>query len=142
MKLILQELRKLNIKRCPNCQEFKSLDSFFKDNSKPSKLSCYCKECGKKRFRSDPTTAKKAHYKKQYGITLEDYNTLFNNQNGHCAICNLHQSELSRALAVDHCHITGKIRGLLCSNCNTSLGLLKDSVLNFEKAIKYLTKTK
>lgn len=59
-----------------------------------------------------------------------------------CAICNLHQAELSLTLAVDHCHKTGKIRGLLCVNCNQGIGKFKDSVFLLEAAIKYLQKSK
>ena len=64
---------------------------------------------------------------KKYGISPSDYELLFEQQNGKCKICEAHQSELHLRLAVDHNHKTGKIRSLLCSSCNTALGLLKDS---------------
>lgn len=73
-----------------------------------------------------------------YGITLEDYDNLYNNQEGKCAICSRHQTELKRPLSVDHCHKSGIIRGLLCDNCNMSLGLLKDNIETLQQAIKYL----
>lgn len=76
--------------------------------------------------------------RKQFGITLEDYNQMFNNQNGCCAICNKHQGEFKKALAVDHNHSTGKIRGLLCFKCNTFLGKANDDVNVLSNAIKYL----
>lgn len=60
----------------------------------------------------------KGHQLKKFGLTLEVYNQMFTNQEGKCKICNNHQSELRSALAVDHCHTTGEIRGLLCGNCN------------------------
>jgi hypothetical protein len=75
---------------------------------------------------------------RRYGITLETYNVLFAKQEGKCAICERHQSECKRAFAVDHDHDTGEVRGLLCSNCNTALGLLKDSPEITEKATQYL----
>lgn len=74
----------------------------------------------------------------KYGLTLEDYDKLFKEQNGCCAICETHQSELKHSLSVDHNHETNKIRGLLCNNCNRSIGLLKDDIEVLEKAIVYL----
>ena len=55
-----------------------------------------------------------------------------------CKICGKHQSELTLSLNVDHCHITGKIRGLLCGNCNKALGLFKDNTKSLKNAINYL----
>ena len=77
--------------------------------------------------------------KYQYGITLDDYNQMFADQNGCCAICGLHQSEFKKALHVDHCHTTDKVRGLLCAECNLGLGKFKDNIQTLENAIRYLT---
>jgi len=55
-----------------------------------------------------------------------------------CAICLTSDVDLEKLLAVDHCHTTGKVRGLLCSNCNLALGNFKDNITNLEQAIKYL----
>lgn len=63
-----------------------------------------------------------AELKYKYGITKEDYNKLFKEQNGKCAICGKHQIDLNVRLCVDHNHLTGAIRGLLCMKCNYSLG--------------------
>ena len=71
------------------------------------------------------------------GITLDQYEIMLKNQNGVCAICN-HVSKDGRQLCVDHCHKTGKIRGLLCSACNTTLGFMEDDVKRLFSAIKYL----
>ncbi|MBU2051427.1 MAG: endonuclease VII domain-containing protein [Gammaproteobacteria bacterium] len=62
---------------------------------------------------------------KRGGITLEEYNQMFAKQNGCCAICGKHQSELKNRLAIDHNHETGEIRGLLCTSCNITLGWLE-----------------
>lgn len=67
-----------------------------------------------------------------------DYNKLFIEQNGCCKICKRPQTEFKKKLAVDHCHITGKTRGLLCNNCNTILGHAKDNIKTLQNAIKYL----
>lgn len=61
----------------------------------------------------------------KFGITIDDYNAMFEKQQGRCAVCHKHQSELKRTLDVDHNHITGQIRGLLCSSCNTAIGALE-----------------
>ena len=58
------------------------------------------------------------YLEKGYGVTIEQYNDLFQKQNGECAICHKPQSEMKLQLSVDHCHTTGKTRGLLCQRCN------------------------
>ncbi len=78
--------------------------------------------------------------KMRHGLDLEGYNVLFNDQNGKCAICGKHQSELKKALFVDHCHKTGKVRGLLCFQCNVGIGNLGDDIENLRCAILYLNK--
>lgn len=75
----------------------------------------------------------------QYGISLEEYNSQLNIQNRLCAICNLPPNK-QFALAVDHDHQTGKIRELLCINCNMALGGFKDNIKLLQKAIQYLNK--
>jgi hypothetical protein len=62
--------------------------------------------------------SRKSHLKRIYGLTLEDYDTLFEKQKGCCAICDRHQSELRGTFHIDHSHVDGRIRGLLCNNCN------------------------
>jgi hypothetical protein len=74
--------------------------------------------------------------KYNFGITLEEYDALFDSQDGKCAICLLPPS--GRQLAVDHDHKTGKIRGLLCTKCNVALGLLNDDIGRLFLAIEYL----
>jgi hypothetical protein len=73
-----------------------------------------------------------------YGITLDDYNNMFENQEGRCWICKRHHSELERTLHVDHCHATGKVRGLLCDRCNMTLGALEDNIVFMQNMILYL----
>jgi hypothetical protein len=82
------------------------------------------------------------YYKKRYGITLLEYNTLLINQDYRCAICNIPESNIKHGrntyFAVDHCHITGKVRGLLCYKCNSVLGFVNDDIKCLNNAIKYL----
>jgi len=81
---------------------------------------------------------KKRHdteFRKKFGIGLHQYQTMLKEQNGVCYIC---EKEDFRNLAVDHCHTTGKVRRLLCTNCNTALGKFNDNVDLLSKAIEYL----
>lgn len=80
-----------------------------------------------------------------HGITIDDYKVMFDAQGGVCAICGREETNLLsrktgriRQLAVDHCHETGKIRGLLCSNCNMGIGYFRDDPEIMRKAITYL----
>lgn len=79
---------------------------------------------------------------RNYGITIDIYREMLNNQDHKCAICGGEGFTMAThhktKLVVDHCHSTGVVRGLLCHNCNRALGLLQDSRLVLENAIKYL----
>jgi hypothetical protein len=93
-----------------------------------------------------PRKAKCQNLRRHFNITLDEYEVILERQNGTCAICGNNETAVRRGtselryLAVDHCHESGKIRGLLCSKCNTGLGLLRDSKELLRKAIQYLTK--
>ncbi len=78
--------------------------------------------------------------RRAYAISDEFYEDMKARQNNCCDICGKHASENKQALAIDHCHDTGKIRGLLCSTCNLALGYLNDNINLFANAIKYLNK--
>jgi len=83
-------------------------------------------------------------FKKKFSITLDDYDKMFEAQNGVCAICSEPETFIMKgrthSLAVDHCHSTGKVRGLLCRQCNQMLGYAKDKIEILNKAIEYLKK--
>jgi len=81
---------------------------------------------------------KNLNLKRCYGITIEQYDQMFNVQEGKCKVCGKHQNELKQPLSVDHNHITGKVRGLLCPNCNTILGYAKDDINILQNVINYL----
>lgn len=70
--------------------------------------------------------ARRWHLKSKYNLSLCDYNKMFNNQEGCCAICGRHQSKLTKVLSVDHNHGTEEVRGLLCSKCNTFIGYINE----------------
>ncbi len=75
---------------------------------------------------------------KHFRLKHFQYQNLLLEQNNQCKICGVEPDPDGRKLAVDHCHTTGKIRGLLCSNCNTALGLMYDNKDLLQKAIDYL----
>ena len=111
--------------------EFRSLDKVLKKYStictaceyKQNKLALEIKKLERK---TKGKKSKLERYSKPT-TTMEEYNELFIKQNGCCAICGIHQGKLNKKLAKDHCHTTGKNRGLLCGNCNLALGLLKEN---------------
>ncbi len=88
-------------------------------------LQTYCKDCKYNRQLMD-----------SFGITLADYDKMFEEQDGNCAICGL--PEINRRLSVDHCHATDKIRGLLCMRCNTAMGLVDDDIDKLLNMVRYL----
>lgn len=90
--------------------------------------------------RSNPDVQRKTQYKRKFGITLEDYDKMLVEQKEKCCICDKHQSELNKLLHVDHDHKSGKIRWLLCGDCNLALGMFKDDEILLTNAIKYLRK--
>jgi hypothetical protein len=89
-----------------------------------------------------PESGEKNRRCKKYGITPNTYNKLFNEQEGCCAICGVHQSELPYTMCIDHDHITGEVRGLLCFRCNTGLGNFEDKAELLERATNYLKLSK
>lgn len=83
---------------------------------------------------------------RKFGVTSEYYSQMLREQNGVCAICGKPETAtrlgVVKSLSVDHCHATGRIRGLLCSDCNTGIGKLKDDVKILQNAIQYLSNPK
>jgi len=74
----------------------------------------------------------------EYELSLEDYRAMEVRQNGLCKICGGPPKGKRQRLSVDHCHITGKIRGLLCNKCNTGIGMLGDDLRILKRAMTYL----
>lgn len=153
------------MKQCKKCKEFKTFDQFHKARSGKGGLRARCNICRNadnkqsrirnnkqkpkkeiiKKFNTEAEYKRNYDYNKKYSITLEQYNTMFKEQNGSCAICKKpetmkHQNGVVRHLAVDHCHKTGKVRGLLCSAHNRGIGYFGDNIEMLEKAIEYLKK--
>jgi hypothetical protein len=158
-------------KVCSTCKIEKEITEFSKDKTEKDGYTYSCKVCRNKRYNEWASknkdkvrernakrwetrkayyqsergieSSRRAHLKRMFGITLEEYNTMLEEQNGVCGICKKPES-YGRAsfLSVDHCHNSETIRGLLCNNCNRAIGLLKDDIEVLENAVKYLKKHK
>lgn len=76
--------------------------------------------------------------KQKFGINRDQYEVMLKQQDGVCAICKEPEVVPNRSLSVDHDHVTGKVRGLLCSNCNPGIGKFKEKIELLEKAVEYL----
>jgi hypothetical protein len=144
--------------KCINCGIEKPLTEFHKHikrydskyhSCKPEKNGqvygsghlSICKSCRstKRKEQYNPEIAKNDSLKSLYGITLEQYNSMLVRQNYCCFICGNHETSSTKGrLFVDHDHVTGKIRGLLCGKCNSLLGMAQDDPEILIKAIAYL----
>lgn len=103
-------------KVCASCKQEKAVSNFSKNKLSKTGKSSYCLLCEAERHSKFVIHS--------YGITLIEHLNMLKFQDFKCAICNCVGN---RALGIDHCHTSGKVRGLLCNNCNTGLGMFKDS---------------
>jgi len=111
---------------CTKCGEHKPEPEFYKKD-RNGRRDTTCKAC---RIISQR--------ERTLGVTQEDYLSMFTKQRGRCGICDQRlYSKRYKAFAVDHCHTTGRIRGLLCTRCNTAIGLLKDDPIALQRAIEW-----
>lgn len=103
-----------------------------------------CKSCKNKRQTKAYKLQPLIKRCKKFGITIEQYEEMVSIQNNSCAICRKHKDDFSgrgNNFHIDHCHTTGKLRGLLCSNCNTGLGQFKDDGEIMKNAIEYIKRS-
>ena len=131
-----------NAARCHGC-----LATYARDRYRNKDKLAHRRSLERARYQQDPRIRRRLrNYEltRKYGITAEEYNRLFQGQDGRCAICK--QPERPRrngtipALAVDHSHVTNSLRGLLCSNCNGGLGQFGDDPRLLRAALRYLAK--
>ena len=128
-------------KRCSSCNKFlpATLEFFAKGNVTKYRLQSMCRSCRKA---YDAPTSRERNLKRDYGISDKDYQEMFDAQQGLCAICRQPETRSNqyglRKLNVDHCHVTGAVRGLLCANCNTVLGLLCEDPNITQALLKYI----
>lgn len=144
------------MKTCNKCSEYKPLTEFYNHKRSKDGKSWECKACTKansakwlennkdrvRQYRQDNMPKlveqnKWRRYERDFGLTREAYSTMLAEQ---CYLCALCLGGFGRFPHVDHCHSSGKVRGLLCSNCNTALGLVKDNTEVLQRMIIYLKK--
>jgi len=126
------------------CGEKKLATEFYMRDKKTGRRHSACKECDKARVKArhqaNPERTRNNDLKRNYGITLQEHQQMFKDQQGVCAICKGEGDGKWRKLCVDHDHETGKVRQLLCRNCNMILGQAGDNTNLLEEMIKYLQK--
>ena len=147
------------MKKCPKCKLTKTLSEFPKDKTKKDGHGGYCKPCGVKKTaewkEKQRTNGKWGEYAQKYarqkglaryGVTVEWYERKLVEQNGRCAVCGKRGEELRPhyltkkpvRLAVDHSHVTGKNRGLLCETCNWLVGTVEKNKNLIPSVLHYL----
>jgi len=145
------------MKTCTKCKSQKPVTDFCKRNRSKDGLNHWCKQCvninnkivisnnlEKYRQLSREWDKKnrprrfESEIKHKFNITVEIYNEMLQKQDNACGICKVKTIDLNKRLAVDHCHLTNKVRGLLCGKCNMALGLFNDDLKILKTAINYL----
>ncbi len=142
-------------KQCAGCKEVKLRTEYTKNRARKDGLQDYCKPCSVASVRAyhkrhpekhaaynrewdrrNPEKKKDTQLKTRLGLDSGAYNAMLAAQDGKCAICLVPAGH--RRLAVDHCHDTGRVRGLLCDSCNNGLGRFKHDPERIRVAIEYL----
>jgi hypothetical protein len=129
---------------CSRCKKDKEEDDFPLDPTRRSGRYAWCKDCKAAYMReytkSKPFYQRRQDYMKRYGVTWEKYEQMLADQNGGCAICGRTSSGKGQPLDIDHDHVTGQVRGLLCSRCNAGVSYFLDDSELTRKATAYLEK--
>ncbi len=137
-------------KVCSKCRQSKLLTEFYPQANGVYGRKSACSTCSRSytsRYRKakgegGKHVARCSYLQRTYGMSLEEYTSLLSAQNASCAICQTHYSKvLHGKLCVDHCHESGKIRGLLCHPCNAAIGLLKEDEEVLYRAARYIRET-
>lgn len=133
--------------QCFRCRKIKVLSEFYRrksDRKHRQTRRSWCKDCDRRDNRKELSprraTIKNWKLKKRFGITLAQYDEMVAKQGGLCAICGKPPSARSihSSLCVDHDHESGRVRGLLCGDCNIGIGKLGDNLEGVMRAVKYL----
>lgn len=131
---------------CKACRK-KQRDKYYKENKEKCIQSCYNwqKNNPEKRAAIAKRHREKNKYrwylyclKSRLGLSEEQVQSVIDKANNSCEICGKSEEQNGKRLSIDHCHSTKEVRGLLCDNCNTGLGMFKDNITSLQNAIKYL----
>jgi len=125
-------------KTCCRCRQNLDLSHFARNKTEKDGLQRWCRNCRK--IHAQKTKKHRQNYRlnRDYGISLDAYNEMLFAQGSKCACCQRSKPGGHGIFHVDHCHQTQKVRGLLCSSCNTGIGLLGDSLSSLLRAVHYL----
>lgn len=133
------------MKKCTKCGVEKPLSEFNNDKRRKDGKYGKCRPChisvSREWQNKNPEKVKNAKWLRQFGVSFDFVEGLKKQQNYKCAICFSVLGSETKA-HIDHCHTTGKVRGILCQKCNQAIGLLMDSVDNLKSAQAYLEKYK
>lgn len=127
------------MKYCPSCKEEQPLEDFVRCRGKKDGRGSYCLPCQNKKTVEYSASREEGYrrnqyFKSTYGLTAEEVDNKLASQNGLCAICHTDDGPFN----VDHDHLTGAIRGIICWPCNLGLGNFKDDPVRLESALHYL----
>lgn len=135
---------------CRSCKQTLPVTQFWKRKRNPSGLGTQCKPCAtskpgykdknekNKKYRN-PEYYQAWHYQNKYGLSLDEVRGMAEKQNHRCAVCDIRAEDAPRQkLNVDHSHVTGKVRKLLCHHCNVALGHLRDDRTILARLDQYL----
>ena len=123
----------METKVCSKCKQEKSVHLFYRKRG--DSYQSWCTGCMKENGRKNKEYHRSHNLNQKFCMTIAEYELILKSQNGVCKIC---YKGFQYNLSVDHDHATGKVRGLLCKNCNTMLGNAKDSIQILQSAITYL----
>lgn len=127
-------------------QARRSHDLLMADPERVEKKRKYARDYAKKYREVRRKTLRSARLQREYGITQQQYDVLLSRQGGVCAICKETKASKRNGrvlpLHVDHCHASGKLRGILCANCNTALGKFRDDIKLLLRAVAYLKRAR
>jgi hypothetical protein len=142
-------------KECTGCKITKPLTDFYRNHATRDGRQSRCKQCEKLRMQNDPERRAKnnalnrawernnrdrvaaRHKKRSYGLTIEQFEAMRQQQGDACAIC---RKPFTKRICIDHCHASGAVRALLCNSCNSGLGNFSDDTNLMRVAIEYIEK--
>jgi hypothetical protein len=111
-------------KRCSKCDTVKSVEDFYKSSARGTQA--WCKPCTREYRRATRAQNARLARLRNYGLTADEFDALMQDQGGRCASCEDDFGPAAHDVHVDHCHQSGKVRGILCRHCNIALGHLRD----------------
>lgn len=155
------------MKECQKCKIVQEVSNFYKRTRSKDGLQCICKTCNAVHRNSqyhknhehelkklsdynnrESSKIRRINFqlRKLYNVDLDFYNTKLLSQDNRCAICKTHESEFKTRLSLDHDHESGKIRGILCTNCNVNVGFLEKGksrkIQLIEETLEYINEHK